>query len=234
MEKVLTIGSNDDDVVVDFFSGSATTAHAVMRVNAPTGGKRKYILIQLQEPVKPGSDAEKAGYTTIDQIGVERIIRAAVKIREKYPDTTADLGFKHYTLVEPPQNTLDKLEKFDPDENKLFTDKTLLNHFGKSTILATWLVRDGYGLTANAEELDFAGYKVYYIGKHLYLVDPELSNKAIEAIVVKYETDGSFNPESVVLFGYSFTWTEMEALQINLKRLKDTEKNLRINFDIRY
>lgn len=61
-----------------------------------------------------------------------------------------------------------------------------------------------------------------------------MSNKAIEAIVVKYETDGSFNPENVVLFGYSFTWTEMEALKINLKRLKDTEKNLRINFDIRY
>ncbi|WP_457945344.1 DNA methyltransferase [Caproiciproducens sp. LBM24188] len=234
LEKVLTIGSNDGDIIVDFFSGSATTAHAIMRMNAVTQGKRKYILIQLQEPVKPGSDAEKAGYTTIDQIGMERILRAAVKIREKYPDTTVDLGFKHYTLVEPEQNTLDKLEKFDPTENKLFADKDILSDFGKPTVLATWLVRDGYGLTAEAEELNFAGYNGYYIGKHLYLIDPELSNKAIEAIVVKYETDGSFNPENVVLFGYSFTWTEMEALKINLKRLKDTEKNLRINFDIRY
>ncbi len=234
LEKVLTIGSNDGDIIVDFFSGSATTAHAIMRMNAVTQGKRKYILIQLQEPVKPGSDAEKAGYTTIDQIGMDRILRAAVKIREKYPDTTVDLGFKHYTLVEPEQNTLDKLEKFDPTENKLFADKDILSDFGKPTVLATWLVRDGYGLTAEAEELNFAGYNGYYIGKHLYLIDPELSNKAIEAIVVKYETDGSFNPENVVLFGYSFTWTEMEALKINLKRLKDTEKNLRINFDIRY
>ncbi|MGN0619425.1 MAG: hypothetical protein ACI4J7_10450 [Ruminiclostridium sp.] len=50
----------------------------------------------------------------------------------------------------------------------------------------------------------------------------------------KYETDGTFNPENVVLFGYSFTWTEMESLKTNLARLKDTEKNLRINFDIRY
>jgi len=234
LEKVLTIGSNDGDIIVDFFSGSATTAHAIMRMNAVTQEKRKYILIQLQEPVKPGSDAEKAGYTTIDQIGMERILRAAVKIREKYPDTTVDLGFKHYTLVEPASDTLDKLEKFDPTENKLFADKDILSDFGKPTVLATWLVRDGYGLTADAEELNFAGYNGYYIGKHLYLIDPELSNKAIEAIVVKYETDGNFNPENVVLFGYSFTWTEMEALKINLKRLKDTEKNLRINFDIRY
>jgi hypothetical protein len=84
------------------------------------------------------------------------------------------------------------------------------------------------------EEFDLAGYKSYCIGKHLYLIDPNLSQMAIEAIIEKYETDGSFNPENVVLFGYSFTWTEIEQLQINLKRLKDTEKNLRINFDIRY
>ncbi len=226
--------SEESYYMLDFFSGSGTTADSIMRLNAEDNGKRRFILIQLPEKVKEGSEAEKVGFNTIDQIGIERIIRAAKKIKEEFPDTTSDLGFKHYTLVEPEQNTLDKLEKFDPTENKLFADKDILSKFGKYTVLATWLVRDGYGLTADAEELNFAGYNGYYIGKHLYLIDPELSNKAIEAIVVKYETDGSFNPENVVLFGYSFTWTEMEALKINLKRLKDTEKNLRINFDIRY
>ena len=66
------------------------------------------------------------------------------------------------------------------------------------------------------------------------MITQDLSNNAITAITEKYETDGSFNPENVVLFGYSFTWTEMESLKTNLARLKDTEKNLRINFDIRY
>jgi type III restriction enzyme/adenine-specific DNA-methyltransferase len=234
ISDLIKVGMNEDDIIVDFFSGSATTAHSVMQLNAEDSGRRKFIMVQIPEPVLPNSDAEKAGYKTIDEIGMERIRRAATEIKEDYPDTTADLGFKHYTLVEPEQNTLDKLEKFDPNENKLFANKDILSDFGKPTVLATWLVRDGYGLTADAEELNFAGYNGYYIGKHLYLIDPELSNKAIEAIVVKYETDGSFNPENVVLFGYSFTWTEMEALKINLKRLKDTEKNLRINFDIRY
>jgi adenine-specific DNA-methyltransferase len=234
ISDLIKVGMNEDDIIVDFFSGSATTAHSVMQLNAEDSGRRKFIMVQIPEPVLPNSDAEKAGYKTIDEIGMERIRRAATEIKEDYPDTTADLGFKHYTLVEPSSDTLDKLEKFDPTENKLFADKDILSDFGKPTVLATWLVRDGYGLTADAEELNFAGYNGYYIGKHLYLIDPELSNKAIEAIVVKYETDGSFNPENVVLFGYSFTWTEMEALKINLKRLKDTEKNLRINFDIRY
>ena len=131
-------------------------------------------------------------------------------------------------------NTLDKLEVFDPDENKLFPDKTLLDEFVKPTILTTWLVRDGYGLTDEPKELNLAGYKTYYIGKHLYLIDTEIPNDAIEELVVKYETDGSFNPENIVLFGYSFTWTEMEQLKINLKRLKNIDKNLNVNFDVRY
>jgi DNA modification methylase len=248
--KLLASLRQEELVVCDFFAGSATTAEAVMRSNL-CNKKHKYILVQLPEDIdkkylnSTGEDKKNAEKLmnfldsikrkrTLDQLGIERIVRSAKNIKEEYPDTTADLGFKHFTLIEPIDNTIDKLEKFDPNENTMFADKTILDDFGKPTILTTWLVRDGYGLTSNAEELDFAGYKGYYVDKHLYLIDTGLSNKAIEAIVVKYEVDRDFNPENVVLFGYSFTWTEMEALQINLKRLKDTEKNLRINFDIRY
>lgn len=225
---------NDEDIILDFFSGSATTAHAVMNLNAEDGGNRKFIMVQLPEIIEEGKPAYEAGYRTIDQIGMDRIIKAANKIKEENPDTEADLGFKHYILEEPTPNTLDKIEVFDPEENKLFADKTLLDEFGKSTILSTWLVRDGYGLTVEPAELDLSGYKGYFIDKHLYLIDTEIPNEAIEDIVVKYETDGSFNPENLVLFGYSFTWTQMEQLKVNLKRLKDTEKNLNINFDVRY
>lgn len=251
IEKILKIGTNTDSICVDFFSGSATTTEAIMTLNTLDGGTRQIISVQLPEDIDAKyssvGQSEKAKVKkvlefldsvqrphTLDQIGIERIIRAAAKIREEHPDTTADLGFKHFTLIEPSENTLDKLEKFTPEENGMFIANTILDNFGKSAVLVTWLVRDGYGFTAPVEELDLAGYKGYYIGKHLYLIEPSLSEAAIEAIVVKYETDGGFNPENVVLFGYSFTWTETEQLQINLKRLKDTEKNLRINFDIRY
>jgi len=241
VKKIFQIAPNmkPGDIILDFFSGSATTAHAIMSLDK---GYR-YIMVQLPAELDETITSQKVAkefldsvgrQTTLDQIGIERIIRAAKSIKENYPLTTNDLGFKHYSLVEPSDDILDKLEKFDPDENNLYTEKNLLDAFGKPTVLATWLVRDGYGFTANAEALDFAGYRGFYISKHLYLIDPELSNNAIESIVVKYETDGGFNPENVVLFGYSFKWTAMEALQTNLKRLKDTEKNLRINFDVRY
>ena len=241
IKKIIQISPNmkAGDIVVDFFSGSATTAHAIMDLDK----SYRYITVQIPVKLDDAVTSQKVAKDflaavgradTLDQIGMERIIRAAAKIREEHPDTTADLGFKHFTLVEPSENTLDKLEKFTPEENGMFIANTILNDFGKSAVLVTWLVRDGYGFTAPVEELDLAGYKGYYIGKHLYLIEPSLSEAAIEAIAVKYETDGGFNPENVVLFGYSFTWTETEQLQINLKRLKDTEKNLRINFDIRY
>jgi hypothetical protein len=171
---------------------------------------------------------------TLDQLGIERIIRGATKIREDDSDTSADLGFRHYSLLEPSGTTLDKLEQCCPDDNGMFVSNTVLEEFGATTVLATWLVRDGYGFTAPVETIDFDGYTGYYMGKHLYLIEQDLSNDAIVAIAEKYETDGAFNPENVVLFGYSFTWTELESLKTNLARLKDTEKNLRINFDIPY
>ena len=61
-----------------------------------------------------------------------------------------------------------------------------------------------------------------------------MSKESVGAIVDRFETDGTFNPENVVLFGYSFLWTVMEELKMNLLRLKDTEKNLRVNFEVRY
>ena len=234
LEEILPFIIGSEDTVLDFFSGSATTAHAIMNMNVSDNGKRRYIMVQLPEPVKEDSEGAKAGYKTIDQIGMDRIIRASEKIKEENNDATVDLGFRHFTLADPSVETLDKLERFSPDENGIYVSNTTLDDFGLTTVLTTWLVHDGYGFTAPVETVDFAGYIGYYMGKHLYLIDQELSNEAIAAITEKFETDGTFNPENVVLFGYSFKWTEMEALKTNLARLKDTEKNLRINFDIRY
>lgn len=78
------------------------------------------------------------------------------------------------------------------------------------------------------KSLPFADYHGYYMGKHLYLLDAEISKDAIAAIADKFETDASFNPENIVLFGYSFTWTALEELKVNLARLKATEKNLHL------
>jgi len=242
----LLIGSvsflQKSDIVLDFFSGSATTAHAVMQHNAEYGGNRKFIAVQLPEVLSPDVDAQKIAYeflqenklpSTLDYIGIERIKRAAAKIKEEHPDKVLDLGFKHYTLAEPNQNTLDKLDSFD--KSGLLADTTIMDDFGKPTILTTWLNADGYSLTAEAEAIDLAGYTAYHCNKHLYLIESGFTLESMKALLGRYDAEGKFNPENLVLFGYSFPdWSINEMIEKNLRILNDSEKNLKINFSVRY
>lgn len=86
--------NNDNFIVLDFFSGSATTAHAVMQLNAEDGGNRRFIMVQLPEETDPKSEAAKAGYTNICEIGKERIRRAGEKIKAENPGKDLDIGFR--------------------------------------------------------------------------------------------------------------------------------------------
>ena len=96
IKRIVQLGTENDSIILDFFSGSATTAHAVMQLNAEDGGKRKFIMVQLPELTDENSEAYKAGYKTICEIGKERIRRAGRKIKTDSPLTTQDLdtGFR--------------------------------------------------------------------------------------------------------------------------------------------
>ena len=236
------------DIVLDFFSGSGTSAHAVFRREILNKIDLRFILVQLPENLDDSlSRADDVAKETIsnaiavcdeinkphllDEIGQERIRRAAAKIRQEHPEYKGDLGFKHFTLRDVPQNTLDKMETFDL--NGMFGDTDILKSFGKETVLATWMVKDGYGLTQNAEPLQLADYTAYHCGGHIYMIEGEgFDEKAMIALVDKYGREPEFNPHNVVLFGYSFTFTQTEMLKKNLSAVK--KLNERINIDIRY
>lgn len=96
--RYLQIASNADDIILDFFSGSATTAHAIMQLNAEDGGHRKFIMVQLPEPCDEKSEAYKAGYKNICEIGKERIRRAGDKIKAEHPDADLDIGFRVFRV----------------------------------------------------------------------------------------------------------------------------------------
>jgi adenine-specific DNA-methyltransferase len=133
LELLLTIANlQEDDIVLDFFSGSATTAHAVMHLNAEDGGHRKFIMVQLPEPCDEKSEAYKAGYQNICEIGKERIRRAAKKIAADNPDKPFDGGFRvfkladsimtdvYYSAEEYDQSMLDQLvSNIKPDRTDL-------------------------------------------------------------------------------------------------------------------
>ena len=232
LSRIIEIASDKDGVFLDFFGGSSTTAHALLKKNSEDDGNRRFILVQWQENCSEDSEAYNEGYKTIDEIGIDRIKRAAKKIEADNPLFHGDLGFRHFTLMEPSGVALEKIIKFD--KNTAFGDNTLMDEFGVPTILTTWLERDGYGLTSDYHSLDLGGYTAYYIDKHLYLINHDLTDDAVAILLDKYQTEASFNPQNVVIYGYSFGWNELQSLKDSLQTVQAGEKNLRINFEIRY
>ena len=123
IERCLQLYSDKDSIILDFFSGSGTTAHAVMQLNAEDGGNRQYIMVQLPEETPEDSEARKAGYNTIPEIAKERIRRAGKKIKEESPLTTADLdtGFRVFRLDEGNYEDVKRSPKeFKQDQLDLF------------------------------------------------------------------------------------------------------------------
>ncbi|WP_406709237.1 DNA methyltransferase [Trueperella pyogenes] len=165
LKRVIQIGANKDSLVLDFFSGSATTADALLQLNAEDNGNRRFILVQLPEQIEESKPAHNKGFRTIDEIGRERIKRAAAKIKEE-TDADIDYGFKLFRLEEPSGQVLDQLERFDPAAADALFSGDYVSKFdlngtpGRGTVLATWLVKDGFGLTASPRKVKLAGYEL--------------------------------------------------------------------------
>lgn len=172
IKRVLQMGKSDS-IVMDFFSGSATTAHAVIELNAQDGGNRQFIMIQIPDKTPDNSEARRAGYETICDIGKERIRRAGDKLKEKYP--ALDVGFRVFKVdssnfkdlpkVWTPQTILDFAEniKDDRDEWDLF--------FG--ALLDTGKPID---LPIASEELDGVKVLTYAGGEILASFDKNIPN----------------------------------------------------------
>lgn len=178
------IASYKDSIILDFFSGSATTAHAVMQLNAEDGGNRKFIMVQLPEKTDEKSEAYKAGYKNICEIGKERIRRAAKKIAEENPEAKFDGGFRvlkfdtsnmkdvYYNPAEYEVNMFSRLE------DNIKEDRT------PEDLLFQVMLDLGVLLSSKIEETTIAGKKVFNVEDN-YLIacfDSDVSEETIKAI----------------------------------------------------
>ena len=193
----VSISSKPSDLILDFFAGSGTTAHAVMQLNAEDKGNRKFICVQLPELTDEKSEAFKAGYQTIFDITKARIEKSAVKIRQNFQETTADLGFKIFKTEPHFQAALNT--DFDP-QAQMFP-KTDLNDEQLHTLLTTWRVFDGCSLPEKVETVDLAGYQAFYCRRHLYLLASGFTSESVKALIERLDNDKDFVPERIVLFG---------------------------------
>lgn len=189
MTRLLHIGSNSNDIILDFFSGSATTAHAVMQLNAEDGGNRKFIMVQLPEKTDEKSEAFKAGYKNICEIGKERIRRAGKKILENNStlnsqNSTLDVGFRVLKLADsnmtdvfysPSEYSQNLLEQFESNIKADRNDLDLL--FG---CLLDW----GLPLSLPYKSINIDGYTIhnYNDGDLVACFDENIPDEVIKKI----------------------------------------------------
>lgn len=224
---LLDIIKPKDSLILDFFSGSATTAHAVMQLNAEDGGKRKYICVQYDEDTPEGSEARKAGYKNICEIGKERIRRAGKKIKEESPLTTQDLdtGFRVFQIdsgnyknvtMQPDEYNQQMLDLFVDNIKADRTDLDLL--FGA---MLAWGVQ--LSLPMTTEEVD--GCKIYAVdGNGLVACFAEnISENVVQAMAAKQPLrvlfrDSCFDEDKTKIniferFKQQLDWDEKDAIQ---------------------
>jgi len=182
IQKIIKIAQcKSNDLVIDFFAGSAPTAQAVMQQNVIQSHNLRFIMIQLPEPTEETSDAFNVGYKNIADIGKERIRRAAAKIKEDNPEYEGDLGFKVFKLDSS------NIRAWNPDRNDL--EQTLIDHVehlvedrSEEDVLYELLLKRGVDLTVPIEEKTITGKTVYSIGYGVLFacLDTAISREEVE------------------------------------------------------
>ena len=175
---------DSDDVVLDFFSGSATTAHAVMKLNAEDGGHRKFIMVQLPEVTDEKSEARKAGYANICEIGKERIRRAGKKVKEEAGQATDGLDTGFRVLKLDSSNMEDVFytpDKFEPSLLDSLVDNIKADRSGEDLLFQVMLDL-GIELSAKIERKEIAGKEVFSVDDDYLLAcfDTDVNETTIE------------------------------------------------------
>jgi len=267
--------SNSKELILDFFAGSGTTGDAVMQLNAEDKGNRKYILVQLPEPIdtKKNKTAydfvkhELKAEPTIFEITKERLIRAAKKIKTETIDKKIaekqkeinelkgkldlenkgenikqlnqeikaleqqDLGFKIFETTPIWEDYNFEAEQFDPSQTLFDVGK--LTEDDIKALLITWKTYDGIPLTKDLEYVDLGGYNAYYSNGKLYLMHKDFKTNHLKNLLEKIDTDKSFEPRSIIAFGYHFESARLRELAENIKSYSN-KKHIDIDFIIRY
>ena len=167
LTRLLTLAKTEkDSVILDFFSGSATTAHAVMQLNAEDGGKRKFILVQWPEVTDEKSEAYKAGYKNICEIGKERIRRAGKKIQEEHPLTTQqlDVGFRVLKIDSSSINDVSKPVNEMSQEEMNFESERIKADRSSEDLLFQVLLQTQIPLSEKIERETICGNEVFWVG----------------------------------------------------------------------
>lgn len=189
IKRLIYHGTEKDDIVLDFFSGSATTAHAVMKLNAEDEGHRKFVLVQLPEQTKTDSQAFSAGYKTICDIGKKRLIKAGENVMQEYPDANIDIGFKVFRTADTNIKWNSLMDMGQIDINQMETSPDTIDFMPGAKdvdiVYELMLRQNSVPLSSKIEQIfGGGGYKRTYLYADSYLVclETKVTNELIDKL----------------------------------------------------
>ena len=238
IQDLIRIATNKDKVeyVLDFFSGSGTTAHAVMALNRlENTNNRIMISVQLDEKIEASHEAYKAGYHTIFEITKDRIIKAGEKLAQENPDSQFERGFKVFKTCEnflPPsiyrdlkQLTLSQSDK--PSATTSFDEAQLQD------ILTTWKGLDKILLSKNLNVISLGNYIAYGVGHVLYLVNKGFNTDALKELIQKLDNEHEFQVSKLVILGHHFDSKSQREIDEAMKNYNN-KKSIPVDVVVRY
>jgi adenine-specific DNA-methyltransferase len=243
IKHLITLGTGQNDLVLDFFAGTGTTADAVFQLNSDTDSKRNFILMQIPEVLydddNTGSYEELKSELgieepTIFEITKERLIRAANKLSVDRPVQVAgqDLGFKVFETIPLWEDYHHKAETLEEDTPPPFRGD-LLGVDDLQALFITWKTYDGSPLTEAAVDYDLGGYVGKYVNGRLYLMQKGFTTDHLVTLLQKVDSDAEFNPRSVIVFESNFQSKNLRELSESLKNFQN-QKSLEIDFIMRF
>lgn len=228
---ISSLPKNGSEIILDFFAGSGTTAHAVMDFNVEFDQSNKFICIQIDEATDKKSNAYKAGYKSIVDITKARIGKVASKIRAENPEYQGDLGFKVYEMVAMPDHYQDTPEELT--ENLELFDVSTLSPNGRHNLMRTWALQDNIPLTQDFIRVDLAGYTAYEAKHLLYFIEPNLSLESVVKLLEQLDNNPNFKPSRLVVLGYLLESKTQREITEAIKHYNN-RKGIELTLDIRF
>ncbi|MDO7360406.1 MULTISPECIES: site-specific DNA-methyltransferase [Acinetobacter] len=234
ISNLLQIVVSEDDIILDFFAGSGSTAHSILNENID-GANRRFICVQIAEQIEQSKEAYKAGYRTIFEITKDRIIKAGEKLAQEYTESHFDRGFKIFKTCDNflPSSSYRNLKQLTLEQTNTSVVTTGFDEAQLQDILTTWKGLDKILLSENLHSVSLGNYLAYGLGHVLYLVNKGFNTEALKVLIQKLDDEHEFQVSKLVILGHHFDSKSQREIDEAMKNYSN-KKSIPVDVVVRY
>ena len=237
LKDLITYATNpkENAIILDFFAGSGTTAHALLKQNIEDGGNRKFICVQLPEEIEQSKEAYKVGYRTIFDITKDRIIKTSEKLAQDYPESYFEQGFKVFKTCENflPSSNYRELKQLTLSQSDTPPSTTGFDDAQLQDILTTWKGADKILLSENPNAINLGDYLAYSFGHVLYLVNQDFNTAALKELIKNLDDEHEFQVSKLVILGQHFDSKSQREIDEAMRNYNN-KKSIQVDVVVRY